>query len=332
MSTIQVTNIKHASSNTNSIELDSGGAVTLPKVNSINGGPLAGFRNVIINGGMEIAQRGTSGTSGYLIDRWTTNNTSAQSQSSDAPAEFLNSLEFTSNTATFPYFEQFLERANSYHLAGQTCTLSFWAKSVSGSSSLYFEIYRADANDNFGTVTFETAATLATSPSTSWVKYTATFTLSSSATTGIIFRIVRDNASAASTRITGVQLEAGPVATPFERRPIGTELALCQRYYERYDASQNERVNLSTTANDTSTTTRGAIRWQTTKRNIPTVSISGNWRTLGANQGAATTLSFSEISIYGAQVMGTASYTQGQANLIQSDDNNNGIVQISAEF
>jgi hypothetical protein len=33
--------------------------------------------------------------------------------------------------------------------------------------------------------------------------------------------------------IAQVQLEPGPVATPFEQRPIGTELALCQRYYEK---------------------------------------------------------------------------------------------------
>ncbi|MBM3366658.1 MAG: hypothetical protein FJY48_13360 [Betaproteobacteria bacterium] len=32
--------------------------------------------------------------------------------------------------------------------------------------------------------------------------------------------------------LTGVQLEIGPVATPFERRPIGTEFALCQRYFQ----------------------------------------------------------------------------------------------------
>jgi len=33
--------------------------------------------------------------------------------------------------------------------------------------------------------------------------------------------------------VTGVQLETGSVATPFERRPYGTELMLCQRYYEK---------------------------------------------------------------------------------------------------
>jgi len=204
------------------------GNLTVP---SINNGPLAGFRNAIINGGMEIAQRGTSGTSGYLIDRWIAINTSAQSQSSDVPDGFLNSLEFTSDVATTPLILQRIERINSYHLAGQTCTISFWAKNVSGSSFLAVQIFRAGANDNFSSITEEHSVILSMSPSTSWVKYAATFTLSSAATTGLQIIILRNDDSAASTRVTGVQLEAGPVATPFERRPIGTELALCQRYF-----------------------------------------------------------------------------------------------------
>ncbi len=42
--------------------------------------------------------------------------------------------------------------------------------------------------------------------------------------------------------ITGVQLEAGSVATPFENRPIGTELALCQRYFQLINGATNYRV------------------------------------------------------------------------------------------
>lgn len=195
------------------------------------------LRNRIINGGMEIAQRGTSGTSGYLLDRWVALNTSAQSQTTDAPPGFINSVEFTSSSATFPLVAQRIERANSYDLAGRTVTLSFWARSLSGSANLFVEAYRANTNDNFSSVTLEVFAIVSASPSTSWTFYSVSFPLSASATTGIEVRIIRNNASAASTRVTGVQLEVGSVATPFERRQFGQELALCQRYFQSYAAS-----------------------------------------------------------------------------------------------
>ena len=69
--------------------------------------------------------------------------------------------------------------------------------------------------------------------------------------------------------ITGIQMELGSVATPFERRPHGTELALCQRYYFRI----NPRIgtgDMATGWNATTTTTRTAFYFPVTMRTAPT--------------------------------------------------------------
>jgi hypothetical protein len=81
----------------------------------------------------------------------------------------------------------------------------------------------------------------------------------------------------ATWQITGVQLEQGSTATEFERRPIGTELALCQRYYEILTAD-TEGVAITSFLY---TGTHSRARWffKTTKRTIPpTVGLqSGSW-------------------------------------------------------
>lgn len=275
MSTLAATNLKHASSASNNIVLDSSGTATFTGALV----PASSFlRNRIINGGMEIAQRGTSGTSGYLLDRWITSSTSAQSQSSDAPTGFINSLEFTSSSATFPNLAQRIERLNSYDLAGRVVTFSFWAKSVSGSSSLYVEIYRANANDNFSSITLEGLVVLTASPSASWTFYSGSITLSASATTGVELRIIRDNTSAASTRVTGVQLEVGSAATPFERRQYGQELALCQRYYQVGFAAG--RLSIAATEG-------WPIQYKVTMRATPTITFGTAYSSFGLSTGPA---------------------------------------------
>jgi hypothetical protein len=91
--------------------------------------------------------------------------------------------------------------------------------------------------------------------------------------------------------ITGVQLEAGSVATPFERRPYGTELALCQRYYEKsYPASTTPGTANSVGAYEANNTSYGnniaygpPFSYKVTKRASPTVTAysysgtTGQW-------------------------------------------------------
>jgi hypothetical protein len=74
--------------------------------------------------------------------------------------------------------------------------------------------------------------------------------------------------SGATFYITGVQLEAGSVATPFERRPYGTELALCQRYY------QKQSMPMYAPSDGTNNVFSGQY---VTKRATPTVTVTGNF-------------------------------------------------------
>lgn len=136
------------------------GTLTVPTLNatdtttgtlatgSLNGGPLAGARNRIINGDMRINQRNAvvSTTATYTIDRWglyfSNGGTVQVSQSQDAPSTFTHSLLFDitgvdSSVAVgdYAYVVQFIEGLNTSDLAwgtssAQTVTLSFWVKST----------------------------------------------------------------------------------------------------------------------------------------------------------------------------------------------------------
>ena len=120
------------------------------QASNINGGQVGGRRNLIINGAMQVAQRGTSetgaSTSGYYtVDRWLFNFSGGSldiEQSSDAPENFSNSLRATvdstfsprSDTSDQNYIGTRLESQNVYHLGYGTpsprvSVLSFWVKS-----------------------------------------------------------------------------------------------------------------------------------------------------------------------------------------------------------
>ena len=245
-------------------------------IRSINGGQLAGMRNKIINGKMELGQRGTffvGVTAGvYTLDRWTAgvvgggtlNVTQGVETTTESP-EFTNSLRLSVSTADasiaagdYSLITHAIEGYNTRDLVGRTFTISFRVRSSkvgihcvafrsSGSDRSYIGEYTVNIANTWetksitvvggipavgGTWNFTNGAGLflafilacGTNLQTvagSW--QTGNFIATSNQvncldTTGNIFAI------------TGVQLEVGSVATPFEHRLVSVELALCQRY------------------------------------------------------------------------------------------------------
>ena len=253
----------------------------------------AGRKNLIINGDMRIWQRGTSFPSGsaqYTADRWVVESGITVSRQEDAPANegFTWCLE-SDNT-----FRQGVELPQAgdpgIFSLGKMFTISVWAK-FTGTIGL-----DAVWKDVAGSTTNQIVDTSALLVGTgSWQKYTHTFTVSTSpvsTTTTLTFGI---GETATSIRVTGFQVEqvtsSYPAATAFEYRPIGEELALCQRYYEKWTGNfQLGYYALSTT---------GAVRthlegFKVDKRVVPIVSL-----TVDSLYGTCTSIIVSSVSYNG---------------------------------
>jgi hypothetical protein len=242
MSTLKVSSIQNPSTSSGGVSIDTSGNVTLPRVSSINDGQLAGFRNRIMNGYMRVDERNADAgistgvaTVTYGIDRWFGYATGAaltmERVNGTAPG-FEKSLRiFGAGGNTGLIIGQHIEANNVYALAGQQVTLSFYV-ATSGSLPLRWKIMIPNTANDFSNLTLGVTDIVATTGATA--RYSATFTMPAGATKGVSVQFGIDNGlTTGSIDITGVQLEPGSVATPYEYRPIGTELALCQRYYSR---------------------------------------------------------------------------------------------------
>ena len=199
----------------------------------------AGRRNLLINGGMQVWQRGISfSNSGpaYNADRWSVDrNDSGGGRSSDAPENFSYSLSVNNSTSD-GVIRQAIELpaagVGGVFRAGQQFTLSFYLKSdVAGEKINIFVSSGSNVNATSTTHVNDQSTGLTTS--TEWIRYTYTFTSKDVSGGDTCYNIVPYvYLSSGTTYWTGVQLEVGKVATPFEHRSYGEELALCQRYYQ----------------------------------------------------------------------------------------------------
>ena len=217
----------------------------------------------------------------YCLDRFryaaVTSAVITASQQADAPSgnEFQNSLRMTVTTADtsiaagdLSFIDQRIEGYNVRDLIGKTFTLSFWVKSSkagvhcvsfanSSNDRSYVAEYIINSANTWEKKTVTVAGGLPTAGTWDWtngIGLRVQFVLAAGSTfQGAAGSWLTGNFLATANQvncldaignvfaITGVQLEAGASATPFEHRPIGIELELCKRYYEVgiYDVSGN---------------------------------------------------------------------------------------------
>ena len=319
----------------------------------------AAGKNAVINGGMDIWQRGTSftATSVYTADRWYTSTNTGQTITRQTTSDTTN-LPFiqyctraqrnngTTNTNALGIGQSF-ESVNSIPFAGRSVTLSFYARkgaNLSGTfTAVIFSGTGTDQPRNF-TATYTGEATVATSSptlTTTWARYTVTGTVASTATelSILIYFVPSGTAGAADYfEVTGVQLEYGTTATTFSRAggSIAGELVLCQRYYWR---AQNPDVYAFYGNGQAETSNSGQIFIQPPVTMRVASSIVVDYSNLATYDGA-TIRAISAITINhytnNAYVftgtVSTATYTVGRAYYLINNNSTSAYFALSAEL
>lgn len=315
-----------------------------------------GRRNIIINGGMQLAQRGTSFTSQtadhFIVDRFKLGATSlgtwTTSQSTDAPTGFSYSAKIECTTADASpastdtlYFYTRFEGQDLQHLKfgtsdAESITISFYVKcSKTGVFTVNWrnqDAGRSIGSDvtinsadtwEFKTITFAGDTSGAFNNDNGWSanlefmlnggsNYTSGSTLTSYAShsntngtrSGGTTLALGAN-TGETIQFTGVQLEVGSVATPFEHRSFGEELKLCQRYFQKSYNYGDAIGNTSSTSGynvfqiDDGSIQRNGLRLVNTMRTAPTIVIynTSTGATGSARTNAAANFSTSTFAI-----------------------------------
>ena len=351
MSTIKVNSIKNTSTDDGGIAIDNSGHVQIDGQQLPTAGALSN-RNLIINGAMMVAQRGTtsSSTNNYCsLDRFRVDANqgawqfSQESLSSGDPynlgfrhfARLKNTTVTTANSRRRK-FQQYIEAQNvaksgwNYVSTSSFITVSFWVRSsVAGTYYFYLQTPNNDPDKSF---TF--AETLVAD---TWTKVEKTVPGASSLvinndnSTGLRISFNADhgtdftgsvtlnqwetfnnnarhpdtstgwsNTLNATFDVTGVQLEVGEKATPFEHRSYGDELQRCLRYYEQSNPTlSGSDGKQSFVASNGSDYLQGPT-FKVTKRATPTVAGHDGISEMDGSGSSLTIGSFQHIGINGA--------------------------------
>jgi hypothetical protein len=296
-------------------------------------GPAAG-KNKIINGDFGVWQRGTSftgyATKTYTADRWTseyagTGATRTVSRQTFTPGTapvagyegqfYLSYNRSVAGTSPGDYLTYRIEDVRAF--AGQTATISFWAKANASMSLSDITFYQEFGSGGSGTTTTTTSAKTIT---TSWARYTTTVsvpsvsgkTIGTSSDLAIYF--VLPSSGTFTFDIWGVQLESGSTATAFQTATgtIQGELGACQRYYYKLT---NGVVNAALMAAFyySASSINAYVPFPVTMRTSPTIDqVTGtNYYSFVRNGGTDT---FNSFTLDQANATGVAIYNNSEAS------------------
>ena len=322
---------------TSTVEQNTGGAVA----------PFVAGKNKFINGDFYVNQRNlTSQTTdgAYGFDRWRMYASSGGTYFAQtftpgtAPVAGYEGKNFArivttgqSGASVYTSIDQPIEDVRTF--AGQTVTISFWAKAATGTPKISLEILQ-----NFGSGGSATVITNATAVtiSNAWVRYSVSvaippisgttigtgsyidITFWVSAGTSFASRVNSIGIQSNTFDFWGIQVEAGSVATPFTTATgtLSGELAACQRYYERKTTAAYGLYGLSY-AN--SGNLYVFMPFEVQKRVTPTVLDTSAVGTFYWENGVATGNTATSVSLGGSctadvgqmQLVKAASFTAG---------------------
>lgn len=265
----------------------------LSSVTSMNGGPLAGFRNRVINGGMAVDQR-NNGSAGslasiatanavYTVDRMiafatgtTTPALNYQRIDSGTGPFSLRLTSTNSNTGAVGIAHR-IEQANTTDMYFQNVVFSLQL-ATNNSSTVTWTAYQPNTKDVWNATSMTSGTTGVASgtfsTTASLTGYSASFNMAGASALGVeIVFSVANAASGQTIEARNLQFELGTVATAFEaNRPYGMELALCQRYLPVLVTNASSQ-GLGNAAFYTSTLVLWAYQFKVTPR-VPPASIT----------------------------------------------------------
>jgi hypothetical protein len=278
----------------------------------------------------------------YIADRWYALTESGAIQVERGPGDtrrYAASLAQVQATAQRIGLAQIIEGVNCRYLRGQSVTLSFRVQCNTTQDIRYAVLEWTGTED---TVTSDVVATWGATPTwatnvapagsvgstsvgSTWTDIEHTVTLGSTFNNLVVFIWSGDTLlQSRNISIEAAQLEQGAYKTPFETRPTGMELALCQRYFERLLI--DDTTPFATGFADLTTRTRYPLIYPAPKRTTPTLSAVGSFEAVDDTGIFSITITFSGASARAAQIIGTGSgFTENNFYIIRGAADDSGI-------